>query len=278
MTLVRRRTPGRPPTSTDPRAEAVDGVERPGQHQPLGDRARDLRAVPEVGERVVGPGGDDALDLAGVDPLDLGQRQPDAPRPAVGPAALGRVGPRGLAEHDRRRLVERRHPLHDVLLLGGVDVEPEDRDAALAGVLEDQPLGVHAGVVGEDAGQEVGRPVGLEPGRLVGRQRERRGVGLAEAERRERLDHLPDRLDHGQGVPAAEGGREEPELGLGHPLDVAERPPLLVGLGVGDPAELGDHLDHLLVEDHHAVGLRAGSGAGRRGGTSPSDQPCLASR
>ena len=161
----------------------------------------------------------------------------------------------GLPQHDRRGLVEGRHPLDDVLLLGGVHVEAEDRDAALAGVLEDQPLGVHAGVVGQHPGQEVRRPVGLEPGRLVGRQRERRGMGLAEAERREGLDHLPDRLDHGQGVSAAEGGGVEPDLGLGHPLDVAERPPLLVGLGVGDPAEAGDHLDHLLVEDHHAVGL-----------------------
>ena len=43
----------------------------------------------------MGPGGDDAVDLALVDALDLGQRQPDAPGGAVGDAGLGhrrRVG------------------------------------------------------------------------------------------------------------------------------------------------------------------------------------------
>ena len=65
----------------------------------------------------------------------------------------------------------------------------------LAGVVEDQPLGVHAGVVGEHPGEERRRVVGLEPGRLVGRQGERRRVGLAEPEGRERLEHLPDPLD-----------------------------------------------------------------------------------
>ena len=96
-------------------AEAVEGVEAAGQHQPLGDRAGHLRAVPEVGQRVVGPGGDDPLDLTGVDALDLRQGQPDPPGPAVGPAPVARVGAGGLAEHDRRRLVERRHPLDDVV-------------------------------------------------------------------------------------------------------------------------------------------------------------------
>ena len=75
-------------------AEPVEGVEPAGQHQPLGDRTGHLRAVPEVGQRVVGPGCDDPLDLAGVDALHLGQGEPDAPGPAVGPAAVGRVGSR----------------------------------------------------------------------------------------------------------------------------------------------------------------------------------------
>ena len=82
-------------------------------------------------------------------------------------------------------------------------------------------------------GEEVGRPVRLEPGRLVGRQRERRGMGLAEPERGERLEDLPELLHHGEGVAAAQGPGEEPEPGLGHPLDVAEGAALLVGLGVG---------------------------------------------
>ena len=51
--------------------------------------------------------------------------------------------------------------------------------------------------------------VGLEPRRLVGRQGERRRVRLAEAERRERLEHLPDPVDvrpgrsRGRAPPAA---------------------------------------------------------------------------
>ena len=109
--------------------------------------------------------------------------------------------------------------------------------------------------MGEHAGQEVGRPVGLEPGGLEGRQRERRGVGLAEPERRERLEDLPDPLDHRLGVADAERAREEPLLDLGHPLDVAEGTPALVGLGVGDAREPRDDLDDLLVEDHHALGV-----------------------
>ena len=154
-----------------------------------------------------------------------------------------------------RRTGSLRSTFDDVGLLAGVDVEAEDRDVVLPGVLEDQPLGVHAGVVGEHPGQEVGGPVGLEPGRLVGRQRERRGMGLAEAERRERLEHRPHPLHDRERVAVAQGAREEPELGLGHPVDVAERAASLVGLGVVDPREAGDDLDDLLVEDHDAVGL-----------------------
>ena len=97
------------------------------------------------------------------------------------------------------------------------------------------------------------RVVRLEPGGLVGRQRERRGVRLAEPERRERREDPPDLLDDRTGVAARQGPREEPQPGLGHPLDVAEGPPGLVGLVVVAPGETRDHLDDLLVEHHHAV-------------------------
>ena len=60
-------------------------------------------------------------------------------------------------------------PFDAVGVTGGVDVEAEDRDAVGAGVVEDEPFGVHAGVVSEDAGEERSRVVGLEPGALVGR-------------------------------------------------------------------------------------------------------------
>ncbi len=59
----------------------------------------------------------------------------------------------------------------------------------------------------------------------------------------------------GELVAAGQRPGEEPPLRLGHPLDVAERAALLVGLGVADAGEQRDHLDHLLVEDHHALGL-----------------------
>ena len=66
------------------RADAVERVEGAGQHQPLGDRAGDPGAVPEVGERVVGPAADDAGQLAVVDALDVGEAEPDAVAPGVG--------------------------------------------------------------------------------------------------------------------------------------------------------------------------------------------------
>ncbi len=106
---------------------------------------------------------------------------------------------RALVEDLRRRLVVGRDPLDAVDAVGGVDVEAEHRDAEVARVVEDQPLGVHARVVGEHAGEERRRVVGLEPRRLVGGQRERGGVRLAEAERRERAQHLPHLLDGRRG-------------------------------------------------------------------------------
>jgi hypothetical protein len=47
---------------------------------------------------------------------------------------------------------------------GGVHVEGQDGDAGKPGVGDDHALGVHAGVVGEDAGVEGGGMVALEPG------------------------------------------------------------------------------------------------------------------
>ncbi len=109
--------------------------------------------------------------------------------------------------------------------------------------------------MGEHPGEEVRRVVRLEPGRLVRRKRERRGVGLAEPERGERLEHLPCLLDQLLGVAAAQRSGEEPDPRLRHPLDVTQGTPRLVGLGEGAAGELGDHLDDLLVEDHDPVGL-----------------------
>ncbi len=77
---------------------------------------------------------------------------------------------------------------------------------------------------------------------------------LAEAEGGERLEHLPHLVHHRPRIAAGAGPGQEPGTGLGHPLDVAESAPLLVGLGQRDVREAGDDLDHLLVEDHHPVG------------------------
>ena len=125
----------------------------------------------------------------------------------------------------------------------------------MSGVVEDQSFGIHPRVVGEDPGQEVGRPVGLEPGRLVGGQRERRGVGLAETERGERLDHRPDPLHHRQRVAPPQSPRVEPDPHITHAFGTPQGPALLVRLGVPDAGELSDQLDDLFVEDDHPVGV-----------------------
>jgi hypothetical protein len=109
--------------------------------------------------------------------------------------------------------------------------------------------------VGEHPGQEVRRVVRLEPGGLVGRQRERRCVRLAEAEGRERLEDVPHLLHCAERIPRSQGAREEPQPHLRHPLDVTERAAGLVCLGEVAPGELRDHLDHLLVEHHDTMRL-----------------------
>ena len=57
------------------------------------------------------------------------------------------------------------HLFDHVFGLAEVDVEREDRDTVAPRVFQDQAAGVHAGVVGEEAGDEVCGVVGLEPGR-----------------------------------------------------------------------------------------------------------------
>ena len=158
-------------------AEAVHRVERPGEHEPLGDRTARPGPVPQVGERAVRLPRDDPLHLGGADPLDVGQREPDAVTARVGHAGVeAQPGARQRLEAAAAGPVAvtgagaaAGHLLDPVGGAGGVDVEAEHRDAERAGVVEDQPLGVHAGVVGEDAGEERRRVVRLEPGRLVGR-------------------------------------------------------------------------------------------------------------
>src|SRR3546814_4851626 len=97
-----------------------------------------------------------------------------------------------------------------VFLAAAVHVETEHGDPELSGVVEDQSLGIHARVVGEHTGQEGRRPVGLEPGRLIGRQRERGRMRLAEPEGGKGLQDLPDLLGDPGRIATGQAAREEP--------------------------------------------------------------------
>ena len=241
-------TPGQPATVPEPRPSAartgaVHGVEGPDEHEPLDDRATHPGPLPEVGERVVGRPGDDAGDLPFAHALDVGEGEADPP-----PRPVGQVGV-------LRRAAGHRGPLDAVLPRARVDVDAEDAHPERAGLLEEQPLGVHARVVGEDTGEEGRRVVRLEPGGLVGRHGEGGGVRLAEAEGGEGGEHRPDAVDVLRRVAAGRRGRPPPLLDASLPLGAAHRPAHLVGLREGGPGRLGDDPQHLLVEDDDPLGL-----------------------
>ena len=80
-------------------------------------------------------------------------------------------------------------------------------------------------------------------------------MSLAEPERGERLEHLPDPVDRGRIVAPGRGCGSPPGFDVQLTLRGSERPAHLVGLGQGDAGGLGDDLEHLLVEDHDTVGL-----------------------
>src|SRR5690606_19812387 len=61
----------------------VDAVEGPGQREPLGGRAGDAGAAPEIGQRRVGAPGDDRVHLRVPDAPDLAQRDADPERPSL---------------------------------------------------------------------------------------------------------------------------------------------------------------------------------------------------
>ncbi len=208
----------------------------------LHDRLRDLGPpdeVAHVAERCVGPRAQDRPDLGVRDPVHVLQRQPDAVR-GTSVARRGR----------------RRGRFDDVVGLAGVDVEREDRDAVLAGVLEDQAARVHAGLVRQHAGQKVRRIVGLEPGRLIRRHREGCRVGLAEPEGGERPHLLPDPLGGRVVQPQVLlGATQEPPPDLLDLEVVGQVPSDAVGLREVAPRDRGDRPHHLLVVDDHAEGL-----------------------
>ena len=158
--------------------DGVEGVERTRDDEPLHDRAGHGGAMPEVRQRAEGTTGDDPRDLRVVDAFHIRQRQPDA-------VALPGCLPRRFgwrSEDGGRGFVVRRKSFDAVGVVADIDVERQHADAELARVIEDQPLGVHAGVMREHTGEKSCRMVGLEPGRLVGGQGERRRMRLAETE------------------------------------------------------------------------------------------------
>jgi hypothetical protein len=176
--------------------------------------------VGQVGERLAG---DDPGHLGLGDAFDVGEGHPDAVPPPIRQIRVPVLA--GFAAGSRYSTVSRRwrntstrqgvrQALHGIPTFAGVDVQAEDLDTQRAGVVEDEPLGIHPGVVGEHPGEEGRRMVGLEPSRLIGRQRERRRMRLAEAERREGAQHLPDPVGVGHRITPGERGRAPPGLDI----------------------------------------------------------------
>ncbi len=241
------------------RRDPVDRVQPTGQDEPFQDGSAHLGPVGEVGQVGERLAGDDPGDLGVGDPLDVGERHPDPVAPPVRDIARSRYSAIRMRCRNTSTRASRRgqtDTLDGIPALAGVDVQAEDLDAQGAGVVEDEAFGIHAGVVGEHPSEEGRRMMGLEPGRLIGGQRERRCVRFAEAERRERPKHLPDPVGIGCGIAPSERRWPPPRLHVELTLRRAERPADLVGLGQAHPRRLGDDPQHLLVEDDDAGGLR----------------------
>ena len=193
--------PGRPAE-----VDVVDRVETAGQHQLLDDRPRGMGSLPEVGQARVGLRGHDLGHLGRTDAVHVGEGQPD-----TGTAVVGALEPVGAGR--------------------GVDVEPKDRNAERAGIIEDESFGVHPRVVRQHPGEKGRRVVRLEPGRLVGRQGEGGSMRLAEAERRERLEHLPDAVGYCGLIAPGPGRGSPPPLDPFLTCGSAQGTSHLVGLG-----------------------------------------------
>ena len=99
------------------------------------------------------------------------------------------------------------------------------------------------------------RVMGLQPGRLIGRQRERGRVGLAESEGGESGQHLPGLRYHRLAVTALGRAGAEPRPHPGLAFSIAERAPGLIPLGQGAAGQDRDDLDDLFVKHHHPAGL-----------------------
>jgi hypothetical protein len=142
--------------------------------------------------------------------------------------------------------------------LAAVDVGKLDFQAQAPRLFEVGRGVVVAALVAQDRGHELGRPVALEVDRLEAHHRVGRRVCLAEGIAREALHLTPDFGRHlvVDGVvlgPLDELGLEREEL-LGGALE-AHGAAHEIGLAQGEPADDVGHAHHVLLVDHHTVGL-----------------------
>ena len=162
------------------------------------------------------------------------------------------------------------HALH----LGGVHVEPQHRDAADFGLVDEAVWSVEAHrLLVQKRTQELRAVVHPQPGRLVGEQPEGGAVRLGKAKAREALDHRPHafgRLAVGRRERVRRDGRVSYRRAMAQcPLDealamttqhlvralAAHRPAQPVRFTWGEAGEHFGHLHHLILEDDRAERL-----------------------
>jgi hypothetical protein len=178
-------------------------VEGPYVRQSLGDRLRDTRPpeeVPDVSEGLVRASLEDAADLGVTNAMDVLQSQPDSvhgcwPRGERFLSRVDEVAQLGCAIRAAREgpdLSSGLYQLDHVLGLREIHIQWEDGNPVEAGVLEDQSPRIHPWFVRQHSRQEVRRVVCLQVRGLVRGDGERCRVRLAEPERGEREELLPD--------------------------------------------------------------------------------------
>ncbi len=219
------------------RALAVQGVEGAGLDQRLDDapvdRGRDRRGRRNRTGCGTAPPASRAATMASIAPC---------PVPLIAP----RPKRTARAETGSKRWLP-------ALTSGGLD-----RDAEALGVDQQRPQLV--AVVDLDrhvGGEELGRVVHLDPGRLVGEQRVGGGVRLVEAVAGELLHQVEDFVgDRGRDALLGRALAEDGAVG-GHLLGLllAHRPPQQVGAAERVAAQHLRGLHHLLLVDHDPVGL-----------------------